>query len=279
VTYFGDGPDSLVEQRSEYSLQSVNIVGYATLRPRQWLSIDGRAGWVRSPSISEPAGSFERGNPATQEVFPDDPVFARGDQPDYGHGEVSVAADDRDHRSYPTRGGLYRAAWSGYSDRGTGGFSFSRSAFEVARFVPLASSRVVLAAHGWLVATHAADDQAVPFYLAPSLGGHNTLRGYADYRFHDRSTLVVNLESRIALFTHLDVAGFADAGNVAPRASALNLDRRSYGVGVRMHTRRSTFARFDVAHGSEGWRFVFRLNDPLHMSRISKRTTPVPFVP
>ena len=279
VTYFGEGPTTEESQRSEYRLESVNVAGYATLHPVQRLSIGGRAGWIGRPSIAAPAGTFERGYAATQDMFPDDPVFARADQPNYGYGEVFVALDDRDHRSHPTRGGLYRAAWSAYSDRDTGGFSFGRSELEAARFVPLASSRVVLAAHGWLVATHAGDGQVVPFYLEPSLGGHNTLRGYADYRFHDRTTLVFNLESRFALFTHIDAAVFADAGNVAPRVADLNVDRRSYGAGVRLHTRRATVARVDVAHGSEGWRVLFRLNDPLHLSRLSRRTAPVPFVP
>jgi outer membrane protein assembly factor BamA len=129
------------------------------------------------------------------------------------------------------------------------------------------------------VATHTADGHVVPFYLASSLGGHNTLRGYSDYRFHDRATLVLNLESRIALFTHLDAAVFADAGNVAPRVPDLNVDRRSYGVGLRLHTRRATFARVDVAHGSDGWRWMMRMNDPLRLSRLSTRTAPIPSVP
>lgn len=279
VTYFGEGPATSETQRSEYRLRSLNVVGYATVRPVQWLSIDGRAGTIERLSISPPAGTFRQDYPSTQDVFPDDPVFARGEQPSYAHGEVSVAVDDRDHRSHPTRGGLYRAAWSRYSDRETGAFSFDRSEVEAARFVSLASSRVVLAAHGWLVATHTADGHVVPFYLAPSLGGHNTLRGYSDYRFHDRATIAVNLESRIAVLTHVDAAVFADAGNVAPRAADVNIDRRSYGVGLRLHSRRVTFARVDVAHGSEGWRWLCRVSDPLRLSRLSTHTAPIPFVP
>jgi hypothetical protein len=46
-----------------------------------------------------------------------------------------------------------------------------------------------------------------------------------------------------------------------------------------MHTPQSTFARFDVAHGDEGWRFMFRLTDPLHLTRLSRRTAAIPFVP
>jgi hypothetical protein len=45
--------------------------------------------------------------------------------------------------------------------------------------------------------------RSVPFFLMPSLGGHNTLRGYYDYRFHDNDMQAFNAESRWALFDHL----------------------------------------------------------------------------
>ncbi len=138
---------------------------------------------------------------------------------------------------------------------------------------------MVLALHGWLAASDTAADAIVPFYMQPSLGGHNTLRGYTDYRFHDRNLLVMNVEARVAIFTHVDAAVFADAGNVAAQVSDLNLDKRSYGVGWRLHSHSSTFARLDLAHGGEGWNVLFRLSDPLHLSRITRRLAPVPFVP
>ena len=59
----------------------------------------------------------------------------------------------------------------------------------------------------------------------------------------------------------------------------VNLDKRTYGIGVRMHTGRATIARLDVAHGADGWRIVVRTNDPLHLSRLSRRTAAAPFVP
>jgi hypothetical protein len=279
VTFFGTGADAPESDRSEYRFTSTSVVGYATVRPTQWFSIGGRTGWLSRPSINVPAGSFRRGHPATQDVFPEDPVFALPEQPNYAYGEAFAAVDTRDHRSHPTRGGVYRAAWTKYADRDAGTFSFRRSEVEAAHFVPLAASRVVLAMHGWLVASATADGTFVPFYLQPSLGGHNTLRGYTDFRFHDRNLVVVNLESRIAVFAHVDAALFADAGNVAPRMSGLNLDRRSYGFGFRMHSYESTFARVDMARGSEGWQFLFRLNDPLHLSRHLRHMAIVPFVP
>lgn len=279
VTFFGDGAESLEANRSEYRLQSTNVTGYTTVRPTQWLSIGGHIGWLSRPSLMTPAGTFKRGNPSTQTMFPTDPVFSRSEQPSFAYRGASVAIDTRNYRSHPTAGGLYRAAWSGYTDQDRGTFNSRRSEVEGAHFLPVAHGRVVLAMHGWMVASDTAADGWIPLYLQPSLGGHNTLRGYSDFRFHDRNLLVVNLETRLALFTHVDLAVFADAGNVAARVSDLNLDRRSYGVGWRMHSRRSTFARFDVAHGADGWNFLFRLSDPLHLSRLTRRMSPVPFVP
>ena len=279
VTYFGIGPAALESNRSEYRLKSTNVVGYVTVRARRRVELTGRAGRLGRPSIGSPSGLFRRGNPATADTFPDDPVFAFPHQPTYGYGELSLTADTRDGLGRPTDGGLYRAAWAAYSDRERGVFSFQRAEVEGAHFLPLGTARIVLAVHGWLVASGTSSGDIVPFYFLPSLGGHNTLRGYDDFRFHDRNLLVTNAETRVALWPHLDAALFVDAGNVGPRLRDLNINRSSVGVGLRMHRTRSTFARLDVAHGKEGWRVVLRTNDPLRSSRLAIRTTAVPFVP
>jgi outer membrane protein assembly factor BamA len=157
-------------------------------------------------------------------------------------------------------------------------FSFKRYEVEGAHFAPL-GSHVVVALHGWLVASQPDEGQVVPFYLQPSLGGHNTLRSYADYRFHDRHLMAMNAEGRVAVMTHVDAAVFFDAGNVARQLGDLNFDKRSYGAGIRVHTRRQTFARVDVARGGEGWRLLLRVSDPLDLSRLSRRLVNAPFVP
>jgi hypothetical protein len=279
ITYFGEGPESSEAARSEFRLKSTNIVGYATVRPIERMAINYRVGWLAQPELLPPAGRFQRGNPPTHQVFPDDPVFALAEQPNYGYVEAAIAYDTRDFRSHPTSGGLYRTSLTSYTDRTYRRFSFDRTEVEAAHFVPMAGSRVVFAMRGWLVGSHTGDGQLVPFYLLPSLGGHNTLRAYTDYRFHDRNLLVVNVESRFAMFPRVDAALFVDAGNVAARFSDLNLGKRGYGIGLRLYSRESTFARFDIAHGAEGWRFLFRLSDPLHLSRLSRRTAAIPFVP
>lgn len=251
LAYYGEGPATLTSDRSEYRLKSFNIAGYATYRPVRWLGIGGSAGWL-NPSIE-----------------------ARS-EPSFLHSEASIVADTRDFAGHPTSGGLYRIAAGRFADRHAGDFSFNRYEAEAAQFLPLAGSRIVIALHGWMVGSDAGS--RVPFYLQPSLGGANSLRGYADYRFHDRNMLLMNVETRVALMTHLDAAVFMDAGNVAGRTQDLDLAKRSYGAGLRLHSRRQTFLRVDAAHSDEGWRLLFRLDDPLNLARLARRTVSAPFV-
>lgn len=278
VEYFGAGPNSVASDRSQYRLQSKNAAGYLTLRPARWMEITGEIGWLK-PTVMAPSGAFRRDLPSTQELFAGSPVQAGLDSPTFVPKEVSMTIDGRDFPSRPTRGVLLRGAAARYDDRDRGVFTFKRYESEAAGFLPIGGGRLVLALHGWAVTSEPGANQLVPFYLQPSLGGAHSLRGYADYRFHDNNMLIVNAEARIALLTHLDFALFADAGNVAARRRDLDLSRQSFGAGLRLHTRRITFARLDAARGDEGWRLAFRLTDPLDLSRLARRAPSVPFVP
>jgi hypothetical protein len=278
VRYFGAGPDSLETGVSDYRIRSSNVVGYATWRATSTVAFTGSAGWLSRPNVSSSTGSFDRDEPDAFSLYPEDPGARLGRQPRFVHGEVAIAADTRNHASYPTRGTIVRAAWSTYRDRGTGTLTFNRYEAEAGYVLPLGGP-AVLAAHVWGVFTDTQRGHAVPFYMMPSLGGHNTLRGYADYRFHDRHLAVATVKSRWALLEHVDAAVFLDAGNVASRPADLDLARTSSGIGVRLHTSRTTVARFDVARSKEGWRFMLKLTDPLRLGRLTRRTASIPFVP
>lgn len=277
IDYFGIGPATTTDDRTEYGLESQNLVGFATLRPMRWMDVTAQVGWLK-PSIKPPSGPFLRDFPSTREAFAGSPMFAL-ETPTFVPAEVSITIDNRDFPSHPTSGILLRGAAAHYDDRDTGVFTFKRYEAEAAGFLPIAGGRVVLALHGWAVTTETGAGQLVPFFLQPSLGGSNSLRSYADFRFHDRNMLVVNAEARIALLTHLDLAFFADGGNVAADRRDLNVDKQSFGAGLRLHTRRTTFARLDAARGDEGWRFLFRLSEPLDLGRLSRRLANAPFVP
>ena len=263
IDYFGVGPDTRAASLTSFGIAATHVAAHATLRPARWFDIDAQVG-VLSPSLKD--GSLGRAGPAA-------------DQPTFIPTELSLTIDTRNFREHPTKGLLLRGAASHYDDRDTGAFTHRRYEGELAGFVPMAGERVVLALHGWVVTTPRDNNASVPFYMLPSLGGANTLRSFTDYRFHDRNMLVANAELRIAMMTHVDLAMFADAGNVAARIHDLDLDKQSYGAGLRFHTRRQTFARIDIAQGTEGWRFLFRLNDPFALGRLDRRAAVVPFVP
>ena len=277
VNYFGIGADSLESQRSEYRLKGTDVAGYGTIKANRWLSVGGRFGWLKKPTLAPSSGSFDRNFPDALQVFALDPGVA---QPaSYLHGDVGVTADNRDNPDHPTTGGVYRAEIGTYSDRTLGQFSFRRYEVEGVQLVPLVDKTWVIALHGWGVFSDTSSGESVPFYMLPSLGGGNTLRSYHDYRFHDRNLLLASAESRWALFSLVDAAVFFDAGNVAPRAGDLDLKKTSYGAGLRVHSGTSTLGRMDVAHGREGWLLFFNLNDPFGLSRRSERATVAPFVP
>lgn len=279
VAYFGSGRDTFVDDRTGYRLRSTDMVGYAAFKPTRDSEIAASLGWLH-PALLNQGGIFNGNFPDLRDLFSDQPAVAVPDQPNFLHSEISAKLDNRDFAEHPTRGTVLRVATSVYRDDRDGLFNFRRYEAEAAQFVPLAGSRVVIGVRGWVVGSDNIDGGAgIPVYLQPTIGGSNSLRGYADYRFHDRNMLLLNGEVRFALMTHVDLAAFMDAGSVAPRVSDLTLERRSYGAGVRLHSRKQTFVRFDVARSDEGWRFLFRLTEPLTLSRTNKRTAAAPFVP
>jgi outer membrane protein assembly factor BamA len=90
--------------------------------------------------------------------------------------------------------------------------------------------------------------------MQPTLGGAEDLRGYNEFRFRDKNMVVVNAEYRWEAFSGLDLAAFADAGQVASRPSDLHFGdfKTSYGVGFRFNTEKSVFLRVDLGFSREG---------------------------
>lgn len=279
VSYYGLGPGAVGDNQTQYRLQTADFVGYAAVRPAPWLSFGGEVGWLKRPRVMATAGTFNPDYPDARAVYAHDPGMSGAYQPNYLHSELSVTANTLDSRSHPTEGTLARGALTSYSDQSAGTFTFNQYEAEIVHMVPLGDKRVVLGFHGWTLFSDVASNHAVPFYLMPVLGGNNTLRAFDDYQFHDLNTVLATAELRVRLLAHLDAAGFFDAGNVAARYGDLNFDKTSVGGGLRLHMDRATFARMDVAHGSEGWKFILRTSDPFKYSRVKRMLAIVPFMP
>jgi outer membrane protein assembly factor BamA len=262
IKFFGIGEGSLKTNQTNYRLKDVDVVGFAAVRPNQWLSIGGRVGALRRVGIAAGTSAL---SPSTGDRF--DEVTAPGltRQPDFLHADVNLAVDTQDVPGYPASGGRYRLSIASFHDQSYAQYSFRRLDADAAQYIPLFHENWVLTLHGRAVLSQTATGQDVPFYLLPTLGGSNTLRGFSDYRFRDRDLLLFNAEYRWPLFRALDGALFYDVGTVAPSAQALSMRHAhaDYGMGVRLHTTTRTLVRVDVARSAEGIRALFTFTAPL----------------
>lgn len=279
VSYFGTGVESLDSMRSQYRIHYADAIAYAIAHPNDVLSLEVWGGSLANINVATPTGPFRRDLPYTPDLFPNEPVLALAGIPRFTHAGFGFTVDTRDHYGYPRHGGVYRAAWNAYWASSNEPFDFSRVEAEGLKLVPLVEERWTLALHGWGVFTGTVDDQTVPFFLMPTLGGNNSLRAEHAYRFAERHMLLTTVESRLHLTEHLDGALFVDAGSVAGTMGDLGLSKRNLGGGIRLHTRTKTLARVDISRGDAGWRFAFNLSDPFRLSRLNRRTAALPFNP
>ncbi len=271
IKFFGIGNGSLKGNETDYRLKDVDAVAFTTVRATSWLSITGRTGLLRRVTIDR---GDSNAHPSTDERFDEISAPSLTRQPNYLHADVALDVDTRDTPGYPASGGRYRVSMAMFHDQDFSSYSFRRVEADAAQYVPL--GRSVLALHGRMDLSQIGAGQQVPFYLLPSLGGSNSLRGYLDYRFRDRDLLMVNAEYRWPIFRAIDAALFYDAGTVGPQAG--DLSRRlnaDYGVGVRLHTATHLLARVDVARSREGVRTFLTFSMPLS---VPSRTI-VPYVP
>jgi hypothetical protein len=279
VSFFGTGAESLDSMRSQYRIHYADVIAYATARANDVLSFEIWGGSLANIKEATATGPFRRDLPYTAALFPNEPVLALSGIPRFSHGGFAFTVDTRDHQGYPRHGGVYRAGWHAYWASANQPFDFSRVEAEGLQLVSLVEERWTLALRGWGVFTGSVDNQLVPFFMMPTLGGNTSLRAEHAYRFADRHMLLTTVESRLHLTEHLDGALFVDAGGVAGTVGDLALSKRNVGGGVRLHTRTKTLARVDVSRGDAGWRFAFNLNDPFRLSRLNRRTATLPFNP
>ena len=151
------------------------------------------------------------------------------------------------------RGGWYRVTVDRFDDRNGGRQSFTRTDVDLRQFIGFFADRRVIALRGLVSSTTASDGSiGVPFYLMPTLGGKDSLRGFHDYRFRAPHALLLQAEYRWEIWSGLDGALFTDAGKVAMRRADLNFDRleTDYGVGFRFNTSEGVIMRVDAAFGS-----------------------------
>ena len=257
--FYGLGPDSLEEDRTNFLFKARELQGRAIVRPLPWLSVGSRLGRI-SPAIG--AGQDDR-YPSVEARF--DEAHAPGllVQPEYSYGEGFAEIDFRDEPGNARAGGHYVLAVRKYADADSGYYSFRSVDLLAQHFVPIFDKKRVFAFQLGVVGTSAGEGHAVPFYMRPTVGGSRTLRSVDDFRYRDTHALWMNAEYRWEAFSALDMALFTDWGKVASSASDLNFSglEHAYGIGFRFNTSQAVIFRVDIATGGgEGLRTFFKFS-------------------
>ena len=253
--FWGLGPDSVSQRRSNYRLEDVWVTATAGLHFRSGLRVAALAGFVES----NVASGTDTDYPSTETVFSRLEAPALEVSPDYLTGGVRVDYDRRDDRTDPRSGDLASMEWIRFADQAPGPFSFDRYALEYRRYLAF-SPAARIAGRVRVVLTDRLEGHEIPFFMQPSIGGTDTVRGFDQYRFRAGNSLLLNVEYRHAWMGLLDLVAFADAGRVFQQPGDLSLDhlRSAGGGGVRLRLGSRVFFGVDLGFSSEGSRLWFR---------------------
>lgn len=260
MDYYGPGANSSKADRSSYRLEDfgADIRG----RYRMWNRLWGGASF--GGYIPNTGPGRRDGYPTTDEKFSPAQTPGLGQQANFVRTGLLLQFDYRDLPSGPRSGGNYFAKFQRYWDSSFDRHNFSQLDLVAEQYLPYWNKTRVLALRFDASGTFAPEGNSVPFYLQPTLGGNERLRGFARYRFYDQNAMLATVEQRWHLFSGGHAALFFEAGKVASRASQLNFHHLEYsgGIGFRFTLHDAVIMRLDNAVSREGFRFMWTFSNP-----------------
>jgi hypothetical protein len=248
VGFYGIGTNTSKDDRTSYLFNQPYASALFTIFPtRKALML--RGGIELSQWSQEPGeGTF----PSVETVYTPATLPGLGAEVTYLHTQGTVGLDFRTSPGYSRRGAYIAASIHNYGD-GDDEFGFNLAEYEGIAHLPILRETWVLSFHARVQHAFEKDEQQIPFFMLPALGGGSSLRGYASWRFRDQNSLLLQAEWRIMINRYLDLAFFYDAGKVAPRTSDLDFDglKDDFGFGVRFHGPFATPLRVELARSRE----------------------------
>jgi hypothetical protein len=268
VWYFGEGPNSSrsnkTDFRREFTTAHFSALGHLF---DQKLTVGYTVGGLL---VNVGPGDLN-GTPSTEQLFTEADTPGLVHQSNFITGTSIIKLDfSRPGFSNP-RGLHLEAADSQFFDQSGNQANFHLLQTQAAYYVPLTNGMRTLVFRVRNQTAFAKVPQAVPFYLQPTLGGPDDLRGYDRYRFYGNGTSVASLEYRWSISQTLEMAIFGDGGNVYQRPGLIGFRdlRGDGGVGFRIKNKQATVMRFDIGVSSEGVNVWFVFNDAFgKLSRI-----------
>ncbi len=268
INFFGIGPDTTEAERTNYLMEDTTAEATFAVKPLPPLALGLTGGYLKT-NIGP--GNWNQ-YPSVEQVFTPVQVPGLQTQPSYFRGGGIAVFDWRDSPYGPRSGGFYYGRFDYYDAQNGAAFNFRRVTAGAQQYVPLFNKKRIVALRARTIFSFTNAGQDVPFYLQPSLGSSDDLRGFNAFRFYDRNSFVLNGEWRWEISTNMDAALFIDAGKVFPRPGLINFSNleKSYGGGLRFRAPGSeaTVFRIDIAGSREGVRVWFVFNDVFHVPAI-----------
>lgn len=261
LPYYGPGNNSSIHGRTNYRMEQTNLdfrVGWRVLRRHVLVGVTGGMNAINvGPGTSSTYASAEK-------VYSPRQAPGIDVQTNYFHVGPFVQVDFRDRKDDPHRGANIVVRYFDYNDTERDLYSFHRLESVYEQYIPFFNEKRVIALRARTELNYVHTNAQQPFYLQPTIGGSDDVRGYRQFRFRDNNALLMNGEYRWEVAPVLDMAIFADAGKVFPRPGEFNLTglKGSGGFGLRLKTRDAVAFRLDTAFSREGFEIWFKFSPP-----------------
>jgi len=162
----------------------------------------------------------------------------------------SLLFDSRDNNTYSTKGIVITAYYNAmHGISSNNGYIGGLLNIEYSQFFSL-SKKLVL---GLDIQEQSLTGGLSPFYLLPSLGSDEMMRGYYNGRYRDRNFIAGQTELRYRISDRFGLVGFVGTGEVAHEMFSISTLKLNYGGGVRyfFDTEKGLSIRADYGFGEK----------------------------
>ncbi|NJR31216.1 BamA/TamA family outer membrane protein [bacterium] len=248
--FFGLGPGSAEDDRSDYLQRGLEFGGDLWLEPLRGLRFGGGAAWM-DPRI----GSGEDPRfPSTDELFNPSTIPGFENPPEFVRLGGSVSFDWRDGPLRPRAGGFYGVKLSNFKDQDTGQFDFRQYELDAQQYIPWLNRFRVLALRANVVISDADDGTDVPFFPCP-ISAVATPTGFPGVPVSRSEQPAADRGVPLGGLVGAGDGSLCDVGKVAAERKDLDFHdlEASYGFGFRFHSTKAVSFRLDLAFSREGF--------------------------
>jgi outer membrane protein assembly factor BamA len=260
MRYFGEGPTSSTRNETNFRREFTTPGFEARIHDvRNRITVGYRIGGLLANigpgRLSSP--------PSTDTIFTEANTPGLDRQSNYVTGTAFAGLDLTQQGYNDPRGWTFDVANTQFWDRTWDAYSFDLLRTQAVYRFTYANGMRTLAFRARNETAFPNGGDQVPFYLQPTLGGPNDLRGYQRYRFYGSGgSSLLTAEYRWTLGQAIEMALFADGGNVYERPGLIGFrhNRGDGGIGVRFKNKEATFMRLDLGVSPEGVQVWFVFN-------------------